>query len=494
MKNRSFGFLAARDGAIAVIFAIGLSVVAGIWALSIDLGRAWNLETQLQNAADAAALACASQLDQETGALARARLAAMGGLVQNTQSFAQDGAGANVTITANDIVFYSDIAAKTVTTADANATYCEVTASPRSVNVIFAALISNVSTISPRARAVAELATAHCRIPPILICNPDAPNPFDPVAHRGKGITLKNQGGGGLAPGNFGLLALPSQAKAILSTNDIRDAWGRVRPMAECFGGTVTTKPGQATAIRQGLNMRFDIFFQGTHQVPSGEDPVKINPNYTPALNNVKGLTPGIQCSYQHPQGWNKTADHKYNKENETILPTSPIAAMGFPRDECAYGPAGACNVNVGGTHIGDGNWAYDTYMQINHPTMAAPATPVPPIPDLDGVTGGNPTRHEVYSWELDNLLSEAPPENAPPMCHTNPWSPQLNRRVISAAVVDCSKLTGTTTIKPEAWVDLFLTEPMGVYDGANDLYAEIMGPSDQGLSTVVWYLLRLVE
>lgn len=493
MKNITLKFLAARDGTVAVIFVIGFSAMAGIWALSIDLGRAWNLETQLQNAADASALACASQLDQEPGALARARLAAMGGLVQNQQSLAQDGAGANVTITAADIVFYSNIAAKTVTAADADANYCEVTASPRSVNTIFAGLINSVATISPRARAVAELATAHCRIPPILICNP-TPGAFQPELLKGQGITLKDQGGGGLAPGNFSLLALPSEEKAILSTNDIRDAWARVRPLNQCFGDTVTTKPGQSTAIRQGLNMRFDIFFQGTHQVPSGEPPVKSNPNYTPAVNNVKGLKPGSQCSYQHPQGWKKTNPHKYNKTSEAALPTVGVDAMGFPRDECAYG--GACDVNIGGDHLGDGFWAYETYMEINHPGVDLDTVS---IPNLNGFTRphGIPSRHEVYAWEIDPLnLSIAPQEYADVMCHTATQEPPdiLDRRVISAAVVDCSKLAGTTEIKPDAWVDLFLTEPMGVYDGANDLYAEIMGPSDQGISTVVWYLLRLVE
>jgi hypothetical protein len=167
---------------------------------------------------------------------------------------------------------------------------------------------------------------------------------------------------------------------------------------------------------------------------------------------------------------------------------------MGFPRDDCAYG--GSCDVNIGGTHIGDGIWDYVTYMEINHSSIT-PAAAAAIIPDLDGVLG-TPTRHEVYSWELTNplpnYLSEGVPEEPFPTCHTNTWSPPLNRRVISAAVVDCSQLTGTTTIKPEAWVDLFLTEPMGVYDGANDLYAEIMGPSDQGASTIVWHLLRLVE
>ena len=352
--------------------------------------------------------------------------------------------------------------------------------------------MSDHTTISPRARAVAQNSTAHCRIPPIIICNPNEPGPFDPEVLHGRGITLKSQGASApLAAGNFGLLALPAEKVASLSTNDIRDAWARVRPLDDCFGETVTTKPGQSTAIAQGLNMRFDIFFQGTHVVPSGELPVRDNPNYTPSLNDVKGLKPGINCSATHPQGWTKTPT-PYDGAAPKPQPTFGVDAMGFPRDDCAYG--GTCDISLGGSNIGDGVWAYAKYMEINHPTMSPPSLPVPPIPDLDGDTSGTPSRYEVYKWELSNALSQSPPENAPPMCHNAAWQPELDRRVISAAVLNCGSLGGTTIIKPISYVDLFLTEPMGIFDTNNDLYAEIIGPSDQGNSEVVWHILRLVE
>ncbi len=49
------GFVASENGAIAVIVAIALTAILGMGALAIDLGRAWNLDTELQNAADAVA-------------------------------------------------------------------------------------------------------------------------------------------------------------------------------------------------------------------------------------------------------------------------------------------------------------------------------------------------------------------------------------------------------------------------------------------------------
>ncbi len=476
-------FVAARDGTIAVILAMGISVLAGIWALSIDLGRAWNLGTEFQNAADAAALACASQLDGKPGAISRAILAATGGLVQNEQHFASDGEGADVVITADDITFLSSLSPRNVVFTDTAAAYCEVTAGNRPVNFSFAQLVSDISSVSPRATAVAELYTVRCKIPPILICNPEAPGDFDVAGRIGYGITLKSSTGGSLAAGNFGLLGLPTDTKSLLSTSQVRDAFARITPMVQCFGDYVTSKPGQATSVAKGINMRFDIFPNSTHQVPTGEPPVMDNANYMPGMNNVKGLKKdGAACSL-NKQGWNKT-DQPYEG-------APPSDAMGFPRDACAYG-GGTCDTYAGGEHIGDGKWDIDTYMAVNHPTLTAPYNAVA---ELDGTTGKS--RFEVYQWELSdvaNNLSEAPPEIAETVCHNLPPAQvSPDRRVMTIAVVDCSELKGTTYVKPNAWIDVFLTEPMGVYDGNNDLYAEVVGRANRNSGTIK-QVVRLVE
>ncbi len=64
----------ARDegGAVAVMFALMLTALLGMMALAVDLGKAWNLDTELQHAADACAVAGATQLDGTDGARARA--------------------------------------------------------------------------------------------------------------------------------------------------------------------------------------------------------------------------------------------------------------------------------------------------------------------------------------------------------------------------------------------------------------------------------------
>jgi len=469
-----------QQGAIAVITVICLIGLISMIALAVDVGRFFNLATDLQHAADAAALAGATQLDNSVGSMDRARVAAMGALVNNRQIFANDGDpdGNNVVIEAGDIVFLLNRFPRVVATGDADANFIEVLVSPRTVNYIFTGLIMNNGKASAQALAVAGLGVAICKIPPIMICNPNEDpgggGSFDSLAEEGNGVILK-AGGNGAAwvPGNFGLLALNN---IILSVNQIRDAMGRVHPNAICFGDTVGTKPGQSTAVAQGFNVRFDIY-EGPISGLTGDE------EYQPSNNPVKGLVKmGPQCSFNAGggNGWTHPVD-KYDGPYDLTAD-----AMGFPRDNCAYdlpnGPGG-CTVTVGG-RIGDGVWDVARYMDVNHSGVNW---------QLD--MGATPTRYDVYRWErgdygaLGSIVNNAGGENAYPQCYAGPqplgnYPDMPDRRVISVAVINCIEegvIGATANVKVLEYIDIFLTEPMGVYDGNNDLYAEIIGPTAQG-------------
>jgi hypothetical protein len=226
--------------------------------------------------------------------------------------------------------------------------------------------------------------------------------------------------------------------------------------------------------------MRFDVYPMGVHQVPAGEPPVESNPQYTPSLNSVKGLTKtGGQCAMNNPQGWNDPP----NKYTGTL----PADMVGYPRDNCAYTVhGGACDVNAAGTAFGDGVWAGQDYMDLNHPGTAIAAA------DLDA--NGTTTRYEVYQWESAAGLSTNAMENAVPICSSAAWQPPKDRRIVSAAVLNCDALVGTTIIEPDEWVELFLTEPMGAFNGNNDLYSEVIGPGGTGPGAGVRHVLRLVR
>ncbi len=172
-----------ENGAVAVILALMLAAIIGMMALAADLGRAWNLQTELQNAADAASLAGATQLDNKPGAIDRARKAAETSgdpLAKNWQRFATDSAGGLVEIKIPDIRFLQSLNPRiyideTAADADQLAEFIEVTVAPRRVDFMFAAVVSAVTSASPGAMAVAGLGRAICLVPPIMICNPDEP-------------------------------------------------------------------------------------------------------------------------------------------------------------------------------------------------------------------------------------------------------------------------------------------------------------------------------
>jgi uncharacterized membrane protein len=85
------------DGAVAPIVALSLTALVAAGGIAFDYARLASMDTELQDAADQAALAAASQLDRQTGACARAAAAASS-LLSNNTLFADDGAGTAVVV------------------------------------------------------------------------------------------------------------------------------------------------------------------------------------------------------------------------------------------------------------------------------------------------------------------------------------------------------------------------------------------------------------
>lgn len=80
-----------QRGAIAIMFAFSLIVLFGIMGLALDLGRLYVVRTELQNAADAAALAGALALDQTQPGVIKARDAAKAIGLQHKTKFSFGG-------------------------------------------------------------------------------------------------------------------------------------------------------------------------------------------------------------------------------------------------------------------------------------------------------------------------------------------------------------------------------------------------------------------
>lgn len=320
---RDFG--RAQDGAIAVM----LTAIVGIIALAVELGRAWNLETELQHAADACALSGATQLDGTDGARVRAIQTCLGQIVRNQQKFASDGLGADVTFdtvvsiggdgTADnrDIIFFSAIEPAYVEAiSDFDARFVEANVFPRRVDFSFAAAIGAVDSALPRARALAGWESFFCDTPPMMMCNPaepdggDASAPFDlyqscadlgdgDPSCVGRGIAMKTKGGGGkLNPGDWGYLELQvynaetGVTESVKGAAGLKDALSSVEYDAVCTGNQITTQPGNIASLDIFINMRMDLY---------KNDPPRTEPNRQPARNVAKGLV--------LPDTWDGTAD-----------------------------------------------------------------------------------------------------------------------------------------------------------------------------------------
>lgn len=481
-------FFGDRRGAIAPMTALGLIALLGMGALALDMGRLFNLHTELQSAVDAAALSGATQLDGNGGAMDRARAAAKGVFVSNYQRFSTDDAGMTVTIVDGDIVFLQELVTRTVATSDANAQFIQIDVTPRSIVFFFAGIVGASSFANVSAHAVAGLGSALCKVPPLMICNPVEPAAFVIANYTGSGMYLKSSGAGSpWAPGTFGLLALDGTN---LSTNDLRDAMGRVNPQAACFGEVVSTNPGQSSAVRQGFNVRFDMY-----DGPQASS-LQTNPQYQPARNTVKGRTRvGTQCG-TGGQGWQEPAN-QYEGPYDADVPVAD--AMSMPRDNCAYvapGGDGTCTPDTGVRIVAtaDGGGVSDAslqhYFSVNHGTtdwraamgMAAPVAPA------------MPRRFDVYDWEKANMNLDGDPntpsnfqglEGGDPECYTGgDLTAQPDRRTISTVIINCVA-EGVKGFTPDVTVvgtmDLFTLEPMSEQGNSNLLYVEVMGPTGPG-------------
>ena len=384
--SRSRARRLARDegGAVAVMLALMLAALFGMMALAMDLGKAWNLQTELQHAADACALAGATQLDGTDGARARAidacvdKVAAP--LVENTQRFASDGLGSDVTFDTNtaidtdtgktlntDIKFYTSlpIASSPEATSDAEATYIEATVAPRRVDFSFAAVVGAVTSASPTARAVAGWTSFFCDSPPMFMCNPAEPEggdkfaPFyidssciddgsglpDAKSCVGRSLAMKSHAGGGnqqLGPGDWGYLSLEvfdpdtGETTTLSGAKELGEALASVEYNNVCVGNQLSTKPGNMTSLDRKINTRFDIYFK---------DVEMFDQNRQPARQALKGLVPNPALV-----PWDPAIDG-CNFNPATMADTG--AAWHRPRDEYGVDADGNIYPAVGG--VADG-------------------------------------------------------------------------------------------------------------------------------------------
>ena len=253
-------------GGVAVFGAMTVLTAIGAGAIAIDVGRMAVLRSQMQNTADARAMAAAVQLDGRDGAQDRAKTVAQD-VMSAASAIPSDGSDLKVA----SVNFYSQYTpTKVVATNDQNAVFVEVVLEARQVNMLFEPVLDLLTGNDANFKKITTYAVAGpdpfiCHAPPLMICDygdlgggaHDSTKDLRDPSHAGQQVRLKEQGSGGTwAPGNFGLLSLPDGSSG---ASDLEAALAALVP-EDCYKLDVTTATGSKTQkIVDAINARFDL-------------------------------------------------------------------------------------------------------------------------------------------------------------------------------------------------------------------------------------------
>jgi len=471
-------FAQSEDGFVYVMVLLFIPVLLGVALLVIDISRGNNAHSDLYAAADAMALAGARELDGGTDAIDRAK-DAMSELTNTVSMLAPSGADMHIDLlyegSNNEhylVDFLTEIPDDDDEPIDAawraghqpatqgEAKYVWVYAQSGAnhpLQPLFAVFPKIVKPTPVGATAVAMARSAACDIPPLFICNPfeaegiNLQTAFSNGQMHGRLIKLHPRGSETAGPGNFGFLQIDGSSSA----DAIRDMFaGGLNPT--CYDSeSVETKPGAATSIRTGINIRFDMY-EAPYKNTAGDFP--------PDVNVRKGYMPSSQGS---PGPCNTEL---YEPESPPVVPTP---AMGFPPNDDMSPPGSG----VAGAFIGSGDWDLFGYWDVNHPYNDLPT-------DLDSINSfpsavwpGSelPSRYDIYRYEIDetldataDLIGDASPggETGRPMCSAskpNPAPPEEGRRIIVGAIIDClaNPPSGQSSLPVNSFASMFMVNPM---------------------------------
>ena len=284
-------------GSVLAISAVGMMAFLLATGLAVDISHFYLVKSELQNAADAAALAGASALNGDDGGIKRATDFAIQEL--NKYEFNRQ----KITIPREKVTFSRNLNGTYVGEQSAksdarNIRFVRVELPPSAVATTFAAPVLGPS------RNIAAEATAGMSIPINRFCDyiPVTAIDADPnYFKQGETYTIRRPPGGTVTPGNYQILAVDGPGGA-------DDRYGLGRGVRNCVGagGYVQTKPGvTAGAVRQGINTRFGEYGSGLDpaEYPPDEN-VQENINYQQYLDAQQAIDAGASPptgTYQPP-------------------------------------------------------------------------------------------------------------------------------------------------------------------------------------------------
>jgi hypothetical protein len=248
-------------GSVLALSAVGMLAFLLAAGLCVDVSHFYVVNAELQNAADAAALAGASALNRKPEGITRAVTRATDEIWNNYDFNNKEAVvnPADVTFAVNfGGPYMSAEAAKAAGTVE-NIRFVKVVVPPKAVGVFFAQLALKTDSVD-----LSREATAGMSMSPNVFCDwiPLAviEDPLDPLI-KTHTYTLRAAPQNSVSSGNYQILAVNGRGGSA-TREDI------ARGIKECASPgdvyTKDTKPGvSAGPVRQGMNTRFDDYAAG---------------------------------------------------------------------------------------------------------------------------------------------------------------------------------------------------------------------------------------
>jgi hypothetical protein len=462
------------EGVVLPYVAVTLGVIIGLAALALDGSRLMSMQTQLQNGADALALAGATELDRRPDSILRAEAA-----IRNLVTNPVEGGGIGELAQVSSVQFLQSLPPNDdlpITTANVTedptlAAYVDVTVKPVALHTVFpVALLPGSHDLTVGAESVAGYDQIVCNAAPLLVCNPfetSAMSYFqatqaliaadqNPASQRQLIRLARSQfKNGGYTPGDFSYVTpatgfLPTSACGPGAGRGVPQAFAATRLRACYRLSRANLISSDDQAALDGLNTRFDIYANGFNACRI----------YPPDQNVRKGFTAVGNINWCNAR---------------PAAPNWPIAtpdAAPLPPDQTMIA-AGGQSFNPG-ISLGNGVWNCASYWSTAH--FAGPGAQLPPA----GCTAAaSISRYDTYRYEM-NFLSDrsrgveiGAPQCAPPGAD--------NRRIIIAAIVNCG--SSPVPVLPEAqgvpiagFGRFFLVWPAVAGSSNGNPYAEFLG------------------
>ena len=297
--------LTKRDserGSILAVSAFGMLTFLLAVGLCVDISHFYVVKAELQNAADAAALAGSSALNSSPAGIDEATARAV--QTMNGYEFNNE----EVTINPDNVTFAVNfggpyVDAATAKTQAADIRFVHVSIPPKSVGVFFATPVLDSDTVNLSQEAIAGMSVSpnvFCEWIPLAVID-DEKDPMIP----GRTYIIRGGPQSSVSPGNRQILSFGGSGASVVRINLGKGINQCAEPGEEY---TVDTKPGvDAGPVRDGLNTRFDEYSAGMDPAEFPPDKnVKEDITFKEYRDATKGSTNWKSPDPDHEPGENR--------------------------------------------------------------------------------------------------------------------------------------------------------------------------------------------